>query len=156
MTLQDLGNLGEFIGAFAVIASLIYVAMQLRQNTQSLRTSSFQAAMQSASQDTRLLTQNAEVAALYLRGLESFSSLDPVERIRFQSLMLNTVWSFEITLSLHEEGVCADTRLAAHLQHVLSDLASPGGSEWWEGTAGMIDEKVRSFIDSHLNANTLT
>ena len=87
MTLEDLGNLGEFIGAFAVIATLIYVATQLRQNTQSLRTSSFQAAMQTASQDTRLLAQNAEVAALYLRGLESFSSLDPVERIRFQSLM---------------------------------------------------------------------
>ena len=154
MTLQDLGNFGEFIGAFAVITSLIYVAMQLRQNTRSLRTSSFQAAMQNASHHNRMLTENAEVVGLYLRGLDSYSSLDQVERVRFQSLMLNIVWSFEITLSLHEEGVYSDSRLAAHLEHVLSTLAAPGGGEWWEETAGTIDEKVRSYIDAHMNSGS--
>ena len=33
MTLQDLGNIGEFVAAFGVIASLIYVGFQVRQNT---------------------------------------------------------------------------------------------------------------------------
>ncbi len=31
MTLQDLGGLGEFIGAVAVVVSLIYLAVQVRQ-----------------------------------------------------------------------------------------------------------------------------
>ena len=33
LTLQDLGNLGEALGAVAVIVSLIYLALQIRQNT---------------------------------------------------------------------------------------------------------------------------
>ena len=37
MTLQDLGNIGEFIAAIGVIASLIYLAVQIRQNTRTLR-----------------------------------------------------------------------------------------------------------------------
>lgn len=37
MTLQDIGNIGEFIAAFGVIASLIYIGFQVRQNTRAMR-----------------------------------------------------------------------------------------------------------------------
>lgn len=37
MTLQDLGALGEIVGAVAVVLSLLYVAAPIRQNTRSLR-----------------------------------------------------------------------------------------------------------------------
>ncbi len=36
-TLQDLGNLGEFVGALGVVISLIYLAKQMQQNTTSVR-----------------------------------------------------------------------------------------------------------------------
>ncbi len=37
MTLEDLGNLGEIIGAIAVVISLVYLAVQIRQNTAQIR-----------------------------------------------------------------------------------------------------------------------
>jgi hypothetical protein len=37
MTLQNLALLGEVIGAFGVIASLIYLAFEIRHNTQAMR-----------------------------------------------------------------------------------------------------------------------
>ena len=36
MTIQDLGAIGELIGGAAVIATLIYLAVQLKQNTQTM------------------------------------------------------------------------------------------------------------------------
>ena len=41
VTLQDLGNIGEFIGAIAVVISLVYLAAQIRQNTRALHSSSY-------------------------------------------------------------------------------------------------------------------
>ena len=41
MSLEDLGNFGEFVGAIAVVVSMIYLAMQVRRNTQSLDTLAF-------------------------------------------------------------------------------------------------------------------
>ena len=41
MNLDDLGNLGELIGAVAVVISLAYLAVQIRQNTRSLRAAAF-------------------------------------------------------------------------------------------------------------------
>jgi hypothetical protein len=41
-TSQLLGNFGEFFGAIAVVATLIYLAGQLRQNTNALRSASYE------------------------------------------------------------------------------------------------------------------
>ena len=37
MTIQDLGAIGDLIGGIAVVASFIYLAVQIRQNTQHVR-----------------------------------------------------------------------------------------------------------------------
>ena len=36
MTIQEWGAIGELIGAVAVVASLVYLAVQIRQNTRQL------------------------------------------------------------------------------------------------------------------------
>ncbi len=39
MTLMELGALGEFLGSIAVLITLIYLSVQIRQNTRSIRAS---------------------------------------------------------------------------------------------------------------------
>lgn len=152
MTLQDLGSLGEFVGALVLVASLAYVALQIRQNTRSLRTASFQALMQSSAWENRLMAQDAAVAELYLRGLDSYDELDSVDQWRFSGLMYNLIWHFEITLALHKEGVSTDTRLEAQLADVLGRLKRPGAAKWWEDAG--IDAEVRVFIDARRGASS--
>ena len=40
MTLQEFANLAEIVGAFAVVVSLVYLAIQVRQNTVQMRENS--------------------------------------------------------------------------------------------------------------------
>ena len=37
MSIMELGAIGEFVGAFGVIGSLIYVGVQVKQNTRAMR-----------------------------------------------------------------------------------------------------------------------
>ncbi len=37
MSIMELGALGEFVASFGVIATLIYLAVQMRQNTKAVR-----------------------------------------------------------------------------------------------------------------------
>ena len=39
-TAQLLGNFGEFVGAIAVVATLIYLSVQIRQNTKQVASTS--------------------------------------------------------------------------------------------------------------------
>ena len=93
-----------------------------------------------------MMAQDPAVADLYLGGLDSYDALNPVERLRFSSLMYNLIWHFEITLALHEEGVSTDTRLEAQLATVLERLEHPSGAKWWDDAK--LDSQVRAFIES--------
>ena len=39
MSIADLGSLGEFVSSFAVLFTLIFLTLQMRQNTQAVRSS---------------------------------------------------------------------------------------------------------------------
>jgi hypothetical protein len=45
MTIQDWGALGELVGAVAVVATLIFLTTQIRQNTKTVRATALEAAM---------------------------------------------------------------------------------------------------------------
>ncbi len=49
MTIQDLGSIGELVAAIATLATLGYLAVQIRQNTRSMRAAAFQASTTRAS-----------------------------------------------------------------------------------------------------------
>ncbi len=44
MDLTQLANLGEFIGGVAVVVTLVYLAAQVRQNTNAIKVSSYRSA----------------------------------------------------------------------------------------------------------------
>ena len=50
MTLEDLGNVGEFTAAIATLVTLVYLALQIRQNTRSVRSAAYQSAVASSVQ----------------------------------------------------------------------------------------------------------
>ena len=90
MTLQDLGSIGEFVGSIAVLITLVYLAVQIRQNTKSMDetrrlaitqsqqdwTSMFNGAMLTAAESEhipRLMVQARD---------EGISTLIPEDRLR--------------------------------------------------------------------------
>ena len=42
MSIQDWGSIGELLAALATLATLIYLAAQVRQNTRALKSATFQ------------------------------------------------------------------------------------------------------------------
>jgi hypothetical protein len=50
MNWEAIGAVGEAIGAFGVILTLGYLALQIRQNTRSLKSASYQSAISSMSE----------------------------------------------------------------------------------------------------------
>ena len=79
MTLEDLGNLGDFLGGIAVIVTLIYLVVQIRQNTKLLRKSAEQMIRSDSTAVVSLAAQSPENAALYHKGL---GDPDGLSRIR--------------------------------------------------------------------------
>ena len=84
-----LGNYGEFVGAIGVVATLAYLAVQIRQNTASVQQSnrigianteiSVRGGYGSLS---RMITENADVAAAFVQAQSEDGDLDDVTQLR--------------------------------------------------------------------------
>jgi hypothetical protein len=57
-----LGNIAESVAALGVIASLIYLAVQVRQNTQSIRASTYEGMIRSSGEFLLPLIQDRDLA----------------------------------------------------------------------------------------------
>jgi len=99
MTITELGALGEFVGAIGVVITLIYLAIQIRQNTRAMEESRRLALAQTyqlradALQDMLVRAANSEhvgpilaklTEAGYPEDIGSLDQLSPGERGRFR------------------------------------------------------------------------
>ena len=75
MTIQDLGSLGELLAAVATLATLGYLAVQVRQNTESIRASTVQAMFEASAGLHDLCAADSDLGRIFLRGAEDQGNL---------------------------------------------------------------------------------
>ena len=83
MNLNDLANLGQIIGAVAVVISLFYVASQIRQNTNAVRSSTAQTVHEHFAKWYHLVAADDDLSRIVANGLRDYVSLSEQERVRF-------------------------------------------------------------------------
>src|SRR5438034_2591644 len=88
MNLNDLANLGQIIGALAVVISLFYVAHSIRQNTNAVRSATAQAVQEHFASRYHLLAADFELSQLAVSGLRDYSSLSEPEKARFIAIFM--------------------------------------------------------------------
>lgn len=76
--LENLGNIGDFLGGIGVVITLVYLAVQIRQNTRQLRSGS------AAAQTRSLEGTNTDISKWIGEIVASREALGPgVSRYRF-------------------------------------------------------------------------
>lgn len=128
MTIEELGAVGELLAAVATIVTLIYLALQLRQNTAALRLSQSRAIESNAQNSRTRFVTSKEVAELYIAGLTKPEALDQADRLRFRMLLDQLFFDWQVQVRLLGE----DTQ-AADL-FIKRTLSTPGGKSYWEKT----------------------
>ncbi len=89
MNWDAIGAVGEVVGGVAVIATLLYLAVQIRQNAQSVRNAASLSVNEGLAEINRRLSNDSEFADLWLRGLKDYRGLTNVERARFAAYALD-------------------------------------------------------------------
>ena len=114
------------------IPSLIYFAVQLREQTRERRQEAMNALTVQWGDLTKALHENAEFAALFLRGVHSFHDLDAVAKLRFSAFQNRFFKNFEGMHYSKREGILTP-ELWSEIDRTMSDfLAYDGVRQWWE------------------------
>lgn len=83
MNWEAVGAIGEVTGALLVGATLLYLAMQIGQNTRSNRAVLSWSLNQALADLNGRLSGDPELTDIWMRGCDSMEALDPIERERF-------------------------------------------------------------------------
>ncbi len=153
MNWDAIGAIGEILGAIAVVATLIYLTVQLRQNSLQLRLGSSQTAASNYSGRVIAVLSDPESLSVFRKGLRSYSALTQDEQARFHATMLGFQTSFTTNRELYLEDVISESLFNAWADDWVRILKCPGAGEWW-AIFGNVDPGHRSYVEKLVTEST--
>ena len=148
MTLNELGNIGEFISSIGVIVSLIYLAVQIRKNTDTERTSTYQSVVSDFGSLNQTMSSNAKLSCLYVKGMENFAELDADEKARISQLFFATFHYFENMYYQYRKGYLEEDVWRGWKRLMLTYYARPGFQTWWSIRRDVFSDSFGEFLET--------
>lgn len=132
MNWEILAAVGQLAAVLVGVPSLIYLAIQIREQTKERRQAAVNALTVQWGDLVKALHDSAEFSAIYLRGVQSFSGLDAVSKLRFSAFNNRFFKNFQAMYFSHRDGTLGPS-LWGEIERTMSDMiAYPGIRQWWE------------------------
>ena len=148
MSLEQAAFLAQIVSALTIIASLIFVGVQVRQATSALRNSSSQAHSALYTQIISAVIENPGYASIWRRGLIDPATLDEDEWVRFVAYTSGMFRFYEASRVQWLRGNLDDEHWQNIEQQVMTLGTQPGVKAWWKVRAHWHSEAFRSWFES--------
>jgi hypothetical protein len=145
--LEALGNIGDLLGGVGVFVTLIYLAVQIRQNTIASRSEAYQAAVVATSAWTQDVGTDSDSTRILQAGIYDHESLGPLEQAQF-SLMLAAFFRNLENIHFQFASGAIDENLWAGWANRIATLAGgPGVQAWWEISKDSFSQSFQDVVD---------
>jgi len=150
MSLDDLANMGQVIGAIAVVISLIYVALQIRQNTNAVRSATAQTVHEHFAKWYHLVAADDELSQIVANGLRDYGSLSEQQRVRFIAAFMAFLSYSQNAFLKWREGLLASPLWLGWELVIMNLVCAPGGKTFWKDRAYMFGDEFRRYIENEV------
>ncbi len=146
------------MGAVAVLITLIYLALQIQQNRQSVESSAAQAILASISNAIQEGAASPELADLLIRGQNDLEKLSEKERSQFLMWYLSYFRIIEQAYHYYLDGHFKQSIWDGHTRQIQSLVQSHGVQMWWGLRKNVYSSEFQDFIDeiAALDTDVLT
>jgi hypothetical protein len=150
MNWDAIGAIGELIGAITVMVTLVYLVIQLKQNTKALKSSTFQEISNVMAQNWEVAIANPDVAELFLKTASGLDALDEKERFLFGAMATMLFRRVE-TVYTQESLGAIDARLTLGFKESsISSLSHVGMREWWQQSQAAFRPEFVAWVNEEL------
>ena len=146
-TLQDLGSLGEFVGALGVVISLIYLAQQMRQNTTSVRAASFNSMTENSIRLLEHAFRDGDFAEFLHRAERNPSTLSPNELVRWDAYMTAVYRHFGNLVYQYRVGVLDQQMWLSYKDTLKQHLRTPSWRAWFKENKEVFSSSLVELVE---------
>jgi hypothetical protein len=148
VTLSQLADIGELLGGIGVVASLVYLAIQIRQNTRTVRGSTLHLNTEIwASLFVRLADPG--IAQAYVAGMLGRADIRPLHYTQFFFICRAMFVAFENQYYQMRQGVLDPDTYAAYQRSISTQfLAFRGFRLWWRQSRAVFSPAFVAHVDA--------
>lgn len=148
MTLEAIYYISQIVAVIGIFASLIFVGVQVRQNTKALKATSHHAVTDSFNAINNLIVNDPKVARLWRLGMAGAEGLDEDESVSFSFMMLGYMRIFETLYYQYSKGTLDKELFDEELKTLKWTVAAnPGFLAWWTVNPISLSPAFRAFIN---------
>lgn len=154
-TAQLLANFGEFVGAIAVVLTLVYLAIQVRHskdateaNTRAIELQSYQA-WQAANLQINMAMSNPAQSQIIAAGNADSANLTQETFVAFGMMNIAIMQMAQATDYLYTSGSLDRSLWEEEINRAAGILTMPGVRQWWDaGGRTQLDPEFVKRLES--------
>ncbi len=136
----------EIAGGLAVIASVLLLVWEIRQNTRALTAQAMLDLNATANQILNSEAQNEQLAAILVKGEKDLESLSPAEYRQFRSHVYTLINSIDAAYGFYTEGILDEEDFSGWRNFTCPYLAEPSINVIWESSKATFGDDFVLFV----------
>ena len=146
--IEELGYIGSFVNAMAMIGSVVYLALQVRQANRLAHLSATDALRDSTNRFREVLLNDDNIE-VWLKGIRQADTLSDLERYRWDELALYLMDSTQATYlrALHLREPFTVSRIGYTVRYA---SAAPGYRVWWQNRRERFHPDFVRYVDDNI------
>jgi hypothetical protein len=123
--------ISQLVAAAGVILSLVFVGLQIKQNTRALQRTEHNSTMEQWTVIRQAIAQNRDIAELMTAGLQGERALDAADQLRLEQMLAEHIWAAFHIWDRTQRGIFPKGTFEVTCVFLATMLRTPGGRTWW-------------------------
>ena len=132
MSFEQISYLAQIVASVGVVVSLIFVGLQIRQNTGALQRDEHNSTMTQWTVIRMAIAKDRDIAELMTAGIHGERSMDAADQLRLEQMLQEYAWASFHIWDRTQRGVFPKGTFEATAGMMMCDLLrTPRGEAWW-------------------------
>jgi hypothetical protein len=156
LKLSDWANISEIGASLVIVVSLIYVGLEISQNTVAIQQTSYQS-VQEAMQSTELaLATNPELLKIVMKAETAPLEVSALEWRRFTHVAFSRIGSWEYLFLARQDSAISEAQWEAFDPFFSTLMCRPGYRVFWQKNHLSFTSYFGNHVDAKLASNCVT
>ena len=152
MNFEKLSTSLTLFGNIGVIAGIVFLGVEIHQNTNAMLAASRQSIMETAQNELFKVVDNPD---LWLMATQA-EPLTPAQQVRLSAMLASQLRAREFSWLQHRDGTVDDTQWATEYEVTRWVLGTKRAREWWEKSGRVaVSAEFAAFVDGEIVAKPL-
>jgi hypothetical protein len=150
MELEQYAHLAEIVSSIGVVVSLIYVSVQIRQNTRALNAATYNDVTGNSIAILTPMYADPEVTEFVERVQSDYESATPAEKRRFHAMLLMAFRHWDNLYYQYRTGALEAELWRGYDRTMSSWLSNDAWQAWFRSNAEFFSDGLRALVRQRL------